>query len=450
MAKAAYSPYYSNSWAVIVGINDYKYAGPLTYAIHDAEAIAELLVSHLNFEEERVHLLLNDDATRPNILGVLSGIEDEPGAAHDDRVLFFYAGHGYTIDGARGPIGFLVPIEGDPTNMGTLISFDDLVRTSEILSAKHVLLVMDACYGGVILRRTTQPGTQRFLSDMLQRYSRQVITAGRADETVADGGGPRGQNSIFTGHLLKGATGKAMTPDGVLTANALMQFVYESVSRDPKSEQSPYFGYLDGDGDFILQTPNGEHLGTNIKEDFEIAVPEAIAEFEEPEVGVQEHPPSKPAPPSNQLREEFEAIWPAFLETLEDDLREGEASAELARKRAKDPKPHPGIEIHSPSVATQFTVYHQNTISNYDKELGEFLSRFLRASDKLRLSANTYNQLIYADLLEDLTFEQTDRLEGQSDFRIARDDMYEKSRTLEAAIDDLRLKLRYYSDLKTS
>ena len=159
---------------------------------------------------------------------------------------------------------------------------------------------------------------------------------------------------------------------------------------------------------------------------------------------------SKPAPPSDQLRAEFEAIWPAFFETLEDDLRRSEASADLARIRSWDPKPHPAIEIHSPSVATQFTVYHQRTISNYDEELGELLKGFLGASDRLRLSANAHNQLLYADLREGPDFGKTGRLEGSIHYRLVRDDMYKKSRALEIAIDNLRLKLRYYGDLKPS
>lgn len=277
MPQSIYKRYYANSWAVIVGIDDYETAGTLTYAVADARAFSDLLISHLDFEEERVHLLLNEDATRTNILGALSGIENEESSSPDDRIVFFFAGHGHTAKGGRGPVGFLVPFEGNPSNHGTLVYFDDLVRTSETLSAKHVLMVVDACYGGVILRRTVPPGSQRFLSDMMQRYSRQVIAAGKADETVADGGGPGGENSIFTGHLLEGASGNAASSDGVLTANGLMQYVYEQVSRDAKSDQSPHFGYLDGDGDVILQTPNGEHLGSEVAEDFQIIVPDQIA-----------------------------------------------------------------------------------------------------------------------------------------------------------------------------
>jgi uncharacterized caspase-like protein len=71
-----------------------------------------------------------------------------------------------------------------------------------------MLFLMDACYGGLALTRTTiPPGSMRFLKDMLQRYSRQVLTAGKADEVVSDAGGTRPGHSIFTSHLLDGLDG---------------------------------------------------------------------------------------------------------------------------------------------------------------------------------------------------------------------------------------------------
>lgn len=271
MSRTSYNPFYTNSWAVVVGINEYESAGTLSYAIHDAEAVYELLIDQLDFEKGNIHLFLNEDATRLNIFKALTKIQEE--SIKNDRVVFFFAGHGYTRVGVRGPVGYLIPTDGDTSNLGSLITFNDLIRTSELISAKHMGFIMDVCYGGVMLKRTVPPGTQRFLRDMMQRYSRQVITAGKADEPVDDGGGPGGLNSIFTGHLIEGLTGKAANADGVLTANDLMHYVYTNVSNDPLSDQTPHYGYLYGDGDLILQTPNNEHLDSKSGTDFMIEVP---------------------------------------------------------------------------------------------------------------------------------------------------------------------------------
>jgi hypothetical protein len=147
-------------------------------------------------------------------------------------------------------------------------------------------LIIDACYSGLAMQRTAQPTGKRFLSDMLQRYSRQVVTAGKADETVADGGGPQGENSIFTVYLLKGLSGEATSEDGILTSSRLMQFVYEKVGRDSRSKQTPAYGHIDGDGDFILITPQGQHIGlhplTDVLLEVEQEKPEVVTAATEP------------------------------------------------------------------------------------------------------------------------------------------------------------------------
>ena len=90
---------------------------------------------------------------------------------------------------------------------------------------------------------------------MYQRFSRQVITAGKANEVVSDSGGPLPNHSVFTGHLIEGIRGKAANEFGVITANGLMAYVYNKVSNDLNSEQTPHYGQFDGDGDFIFTAP---------------------------------------------------------------------------------------------------------------------------------------------------------------------------------------------------
>jgi Caspase domain len=69
----------------------------------------------------------------------------------NDRVLVFYAGHGYTHSSRGRGVGFLVPVEGDVHRLETLVRWDDLTRYADLIPARHVLLIMDACYGGLAL-----------------------------------------------------------------------------------------------------------------------------------------------------------------------------------------------------------------------------------------------------------------------------------------------------------
>jgi hypothetical protein len=126
---------------------------------------------------------------------------------------------------------------------------------------------MDACYGGLAITRGLHAGSARFLKDMMLRYSRQVLTAGKADEVVADSGGPLPNHSIFTGHLIEGMQGKAATAEGVITASGLMAYVHQKVANDTNSNQTPHYGFFDGDGDFILKAPTIPNINGDKKED---------------------------------------------------------------------------------------------------------------------------------------------------------------------------------------
>ncbi len=198
---------------------------------------------------------LDADATRASILQAFLTFANPASMGPDDRILVFYAGHGHTLTGRRGEIGFLVPSDGSIDDLTSLIRWDELTRNADLIPAKHMLFLMDACYGGLALTRTSiPPGSTRFLKDMLQRYSRQVLTAGKADEVVADSGGTRAGHSIFTSYLLDGLEGAAAPPGGSLTGHALMAFVYDRVGGDTHSRQTPHFGFFDGDGDFVFDT----------------------------------------------------------------------------------------------------------------------------------------------------------------------------------------------------
>lgn len=247
-----YAPRYENSFALIVGIDRYMTAAPLAHARSDAEGVAEILINTFLFPPDHVTQLYDAEATRDAILHSYAALS---ATGPEDRVVFFFAGHGHTRQGLRGEVGHLIPHDGDPSAPESLIRWDHFTREAELIPAKHVLFLMDACYGGLALTRSGVQGAGRFVDDMLQRFSRQVLTAGKADEAVADAGGPRPGHSIFTGHLLNALDGDAMGDDGVMSAQSVMSYVYDHVGRDQYSHQTPAFGHIEGDGDLIFKTP---------------------------------------------------------------------------------------------------------------------------------------------------------------------------------------------------
>jgi peptidoglycan/xylan/chitin deacetylase (PgdA/CDA1 family)/uncharacterized caspase-like protein len=245
---------YRESWAAIIGIDDYANWQKLQYAVHDALGVKDLLIQKYSFKPDHVFTLLDAQATRQNILSLLG---DKLGGAmvqHEDRVFVFFAGHGATRKLASGrELGYIVPVDADLIDLeGSAISMTNFQDISEAIPAKHVLFVMDSCYSGLALTRGGMPAfTQNYLNEISRREARQMFTAGGADQQVADNG-PNG-HSVFTWTLLQGLDGRAdLNGDGVITATELAAYVAPAVSA--LSHQTPAFGNLPGTegGDFIF------------------------------------------------------------------------------------------------------------------------------------------------------------------------------------------------------
>lgn len=249
---AAASTGYANSWAIVIGIDDYAKWPKLQYAARDAQAVRHSLIDKFGFAAERVVTLKNAEATRTGILAAFHDKLAHGGVQRNDRIFVFFAGHGATRKLSSGrDLGYIVPVDSDPNQFATdAIPMTEIQNIAESLTAKHVLFVMDACYSGLGLTRGG--GSNSFLRDNGKRIGRQMLTAGGTDQLVADGG-PNG-HSVFTWTLLQGLDGKAdLNGDGLITATELAAFVAPSVAS--VSNQTPAFGSLPGSegGDFVFE-----------------------------------------------------------------------------------------------------------------------------------------------------------------------------------------------------
>ena len=248
---------YRKSWAVIIGIDDYQNWPKLRYAVNDATAIEQTLVNKFGFQPENIHKFLNGDATRQHIMQVLGDdLADPNKVAHDDRVFFFFAGHGATRTAPDGrQSGFIIPVDADAMNYySTAISMTALREAADLIPAKHVYFVMDSCYSGLALTRGggTFSRDRGYLDEVTRRDARQILTAGGADQLVSDDG-PDG-HSVFTWALLEGLDGKAdLDGNGVITASELGAYVSPVVAGF--SHQTPAMGNLIGSegGEFIFE-----------------------------------------------------------------------------------------------------------------------------------------------------------------------------------------------------
>jgi uncharacterized caspase-like protein len=175
------SDIYSTSWALIIGINDYQNVDPLGFAVDDAVAISEILQRKYGFKDEHVKLILNDDATKDNIMAGFQDILLKAG--EKDRIVVFYAGHGDTYPLPNGgDMGYIIPVDGEASKEKiflTSISMSTLEELANMSAAKHILYLVDACYGGLTLatRGLGKEQTPEYLKKMTKEKGQTSITS---------------------------------------------------------------------------------------------------------------------------------------------------------------------------------------------------------------------------------------------------------------------------------
>ncbi len=247
---------YDNSWALIIGIDKYESVRKLNYAVKDAESMQEILLKTFEFPFENVTLLTNEQANKQNILKSFSDITKNANA--NDRVIIFFAGHGETMDLPEGgEMGYLLPVDGKREDLYlSSIGMDELKKLSLMSKAKHVLYLIDACYGGIaaIGSRGLEPETTpNYIEKITKDKSRQIITAGGKGEQVIEKS--EWGHSAFSLNLKRGLKeGRAdLNSDGYITANELALFLSEKVTIDSENQQTPQFGRMTSqEGEFVF------------------------------------------------------------------------------------------------------------------------------------------------------------------------------------------------------
>lgn len=244
---------YRRIHVLVVGIDNYRNAPPLRYAVADARAVARLMTG-FGARQEDVATLLNDQATREAILNSLVGRFGRA-AGEDDAFIMFFAGHGVATTTAEGrEEGYLLAADTVSDEVeDTGLSMSLLVDTLDFIKARHRLLVVDACYSGFAVQRSAGIGldvaTEAYVAKMKSLPVTQIITAGGRNETATEAGG----SGLFTERFLSGLEGVAdQNLDGIITGFELGAYLRKDVSLRSEGRQTPQFGAIRGEGDFVF------------------------------------------------------------------------------------------------------------------------------------------------------------------------------------------------------
>ena len=215
---------YGRSFAIVIGINQYEKWPGLEFAIADANAVKSTLLK-TGFDD--ITLIMGQEATQRRILTELFHVLPQK-VGRNDRVLFYFAGHGQTEDlPGGGKKGYIIPVDAETdTYASTAISMEQIRSLSSRIAAKHIFYVMDSCYSGLGLNRSAGvwPGIGDYLRKVSAMRVVQIVTAGGQGEQVQE----REGHGLFTSYFLEG---QALTPDlgGGASTSELTDAVLEQV-----------------------------------------------------------------------------------------------------------------------------------------------------------------------------------------------------------------------------
>ena len=242
--------------ALVIGIDDYQHIQKLQTPVNDADAIAVALKSRYGFEVTELR-----NASRHDILAALDGYRRS--LHDDDSLLIYYAGHGHYDKETNK--AYWLPADAESDTTADWIIADDITSEARAIPARHILIVSDSCYSGMLTRDVSPTITPLernvYIGKMLQGKSRQVMSSG-GDEPVADGDtqGHPSNHSVFANALLQGLSlmdYNAFSADELFTS-----YVKEQVGG--RSNQVPEYTTIRDsgheDGDFVFFRSQGASL----------------------------------------------------------------------------------------------------------------------------------------------------------------------------------------------
>ena len=239
---------YSQSHALLVGVSECTDGWPKLESVpHEIDRVEKALRKQ-GFEVRKVM-----DPDSDKLFSAFDQFIDDYGFDQNNRLLFFYSGHGYTRK--HGNKGYLVPTDApDPRDnekgfyrkslgMGQILSW------SRRIEAKHALFLFDSCFSGTIFKTKALPEHPPHISYITSRPVRQFISAGSAGEEVP-------AKSVFTPLVIRALEGSGdVDGDGYVTGTEMGMYLHKEVLRYDTGQHPQYGKIRDpelDEGDFVF------------------------------------------------------------------------------------------------------------------------------------------------------------------------------------------------------
>ncbi len=230
-----------NTYALVIGNQNYRFVSDVPYAIHDARVFAEYCKKTLGIPVENIHI--TEDATKQMILEeeIQDWIKNIPDP-ESKQLIVYYAGHGVP-DTKNQNKAYLLPTDVRGTNPSRGIALDEFYSTLGDMAFNQTTVFIDACFSGV--NRENEGVTEGLRAVEIDAEDTEVgdgnivvFSAAQGNETAQ--GLPEEGHGLFTYYLLQVLNSTA----GYTTLGALSDHIEQGVTyRAPqlklKKKQTP-------------------------------------------------------------------------------------------------------------------------------------------------------------------------------------------------------------------
>jgi WD40 repeat protein len=249
---------FGKSVAFLVGVSKYKYFDSLLFIENDLDDLANSLLTYCGFDA--VYIAKNE-AVSPDIIKTVLLNRFSKELNRNDRLLFYYSGHGADLGGNTGYMQFsnckTNKAEIDYNN--EVLRVDECKEWSNLIKVKHILFIFDCCVSGWgWSKEGPVDNAQPTCLAVSGNGSRTAITAGTGKERAY------GDNnySIFTRALLTTLKNDELYQknNGFLTIDEIFAQIKRKVIDQSDKKQTPHIWDLNVEdkyrGNFVFINSN--------------------------------------------------------------------------------------------------------------------------------------------------------------------------------------------------
>jgi formylglycine-generating enzyme required for sulfatase activity len=270
---------YGASYALVIGASEYTAGWPKLPGVKDDVKDVKAALEAQGFSVTVV-----ENPNQAALFKAFSDFIDKYGQEPENRLIFYYAGHGHTLKLAYGgDMGYIVPVDAPNPNrnkngfLAKAVSMQQIEVYAKNAQAKHALFLFDSCFSGSIFALSR--AVPENISYKTAQPVRQFITSGSAEEQVPD-------KSVFKQMFVAALKGDAdVDKDGYVTGTELGEFLQSKVINYSKSSQHPQYGKIRDPnldrGDFVFQMAKAGPVE-------KAARPAGLKNVPEPEPAVEE------------------------------------------------------------------------------------------------------------------------------------------------------------------